>query len=112
LGGRRDVQARQLVRQVKFSLGSSSQREFSSANFYMFGKSFCEVGLNQLLCDWLLEWNIVSSEARLSSVHPGGPSVLYLKQSLAGSLPGAPQITWFTVMGCSPLLMSDKISTS
>ena len=50
LGGGREVQARRPVRQVKFSLGSSSQREFSSANFYMFGKSFCEVGLSQLLC--------------------------------------------------------------
>jgi len=35
-GGRRKVQARQPVSQVKFSLGSSSQREFSSASFYTF----------------------------------------------------------------------------
>jgi len=40
LGGGREVQACQTVRQVKFSLGSSSQREFSSASFYMFGNLF------------------------------------------------------------------------
>ena len=36
LGAGREVQARRPVRQVRFSLGSSSQREFSSASFYMF----------------------------------------------------------------------------
>jgi len=36
LGGEREVQANLPVHQVKFSLGSSSQREFSSASFYMF----------------------------------------------------------------------------
>jgi len=34
LGGGREVQAHRLVHQVKFLLGFSSQREFSSANFY------------------------------------------------------------------------------
>jgi len=40
LGGGREVQARRPVRQVKFSLGSSSQREYSSVNFYMFRNLF------------------------------------------------------------------------
>jgi len=40
LGGGREVQARRPVCQLKFSLGSSSQREFSSANFYMFRNLF------------------------------------------------------------------------
>jgi len=40
LVGRREIQARRPVHQVKFSLGSSSQREFSTANFYMFGNLF------------------------------------------------------------------------
>jgi len=35
LRGRREVQAHQSSHQVKFSLGSSSQREFSTSNFYM-----------------------------------------------------------------------------
>jgi len=122
LGGRREVQACRPIRQVKFSLGSSSQREFSSANFYVW-KSFCEVGLSQLLCiDWLLVWNVVSSEAGLSSLtrlwsrHLGmcirGPSVLYPKQSLKQSLAAqrlrAPHITGFIVMDYPPLLLSDK----
>jgi len=40
LGGGRDIQAHRPVRQVKFSLGSSSQRDFSSARFYMFENLF------------------------------------------------------------------------
>jgi len=40
LGAGGEVQARQAIRQVKFLLGSSSQREFSSANFYMFENLF------------------------------------------------------------------------
>ena len=68
-------------------------KSFSSADFNVW-KSFGEVGLSQLLCvDWLLAWNVMSSEAGLSSLthqwsgHLGvcfwGPSVLYLKQPLA-----------------------------
>jgi len=103
LGRRGEVQARGPIHQVKFSLGSSSQRDFSSANFYMFGKSFGEVGLSQLLCiDWLLAWNVMLSEAGLSlthlrsghlGVHFQGSFALYLKQSLAVQPPRAPQIT-------------------
>jgi len=59
------------------------------------------VGLSQLLCiDWLLAWNVVSSEAGLSSVTRlwsghldmciRGPSVLYPKQSLKQSLAAQP----------------------
>ena len=56
----------------------------------------------------------LSSLARLRSGHLGmyfrGPSLLYPKQSLKQSLAAllAPQITWFTVMGYPPLLLSDK----
>jgi len=101
LGGGREVQAHQPIRQIKFLLGSSSQRKFSSANFYMFGKYFCEVGLSQLLCvDWLLAWNVVLSEVGLHSLthlrsghlgmRIGGPSVLYPKQPLATQPSTAP----------------------
>ena len=64
-------------------------------------KSFCEVGLSQLLCaHWLLARNIVLSQAglcsltRLWSRHLGmfirGPSVLYPKQPLAARPPPYP----------------------
>jgi len=44
------------------------KRVFKCQFLYVW-KSFCEVGLSQLLCmDWLLVWNVVSSEAGLSSV--------------------------------------------
>jgi len=67
----------------------------------MFGKLFCELGLSQLLCiDWLLAWNVMSSEVGLGSLtclwsgHLGmyirGPSVLYPKQSLKQSLAAQP----------------------
>jgi len=36
LGGGREVQAVRPVHQIRFSRGSSSQKEFSSANFYTF----------------------------------------------------------------------------
>jgi len=90
-------------------------------------KSFCEVGLSQLLCiDWLLAWNVVSSEAGLSSVTCLGAGILvcvfeghlcFIQSNLWSnlwlrSLCGVPQITEFTVMGYPPLLLSDKISTS
>jgi len=81
-------------------------------------KSFCKVGLSQLLCiDWLLVWNVVSSEAGLSSVtrlrsgHLGmcirGPSVLYpkqfLKQYLAAQPPQRPTDHWVYSDGLSSL---------
>jgi len=80
----------------------------------MFGKSFCEVGLSQLLCIyWLLAWNVMSSEAGLSSVtrlwsgHLGmrlqGPSVLYPKQSLAVLPLWRPTDHWVYHDGLSPL---------
>jgi len=80
----------------------------------MFGKSFCEVGRSQLLCiDWLLAWNLVSSEAGLSSLtrlqsgHLGmrfqGPSVLYPKESLAAQPPRRPTDHLVYSDGLSPL---------
>ena len=102
------------------------KRVFKCQFLYVW-KSFCEVGLSQLLCiDWLLAWNVVSSEAGLSSVtrlqsgHLGmcirGP-LCFIQSNLWSnlwlrSLRGTPQITGFTVMGYPPLLFSDKISTS
>jgi len=78
------------------------KRVFKCQFLYVW-KYFCEVGLSQLLCiDWLLAWNVVSSEAGLSSVtrlRSGhlvmwirGPSVLYPKQSLKQSLAGQPPL--------------------
>jgi len=102
------------------------KRVFKRQFLYVW-KSFCEVGLSQLLCiDWLLAWNVVSSEAGLSRVtrlrsgHLGkyirGPSVLYPKQSLKQSLamqpPQCPTDAGFTMMGYPPLLLPDSISTS
>jgi len=81
-------------------------------------KSFCELELSQLLCiDWLLAWNVMSSEAGLSSVtrlrsrHLAmcirGPSVLYPKQSLKQSLAAqplrCPTDHWVYSDGLSPL---------
>jgi len=76
------------------------KRVFKCQFLYVW-KSFCEVGLSQSLCiDWLLAWNVLSSEAGLSSAtrlrsgHLGmciqGPSVLYPKQSLKQSLTAQP----------------------
>ena len=80
----------------------------------MFGKSFGKVRLSQLLCtDWLLAWNVVSSEAGLSSLtriwcrhlgmHCRGPSVLYLKQSLAVQPALRPTDHWVYSDGLSHL---------
>jgi len=71
------------------------------------------VGLSQLLCiDWLLAWNVVWSQAGLSSVthlwsgHLGmrfqGPSVLYPKQSLAEQPPPCPTYHLIYSDGLSP----------
>jgi len=57
----------------------------------MLGKSFCKVGLNQLLCiDWLLAWNGMSSEAGLSSLtrlwsrHLGPGAICSLSEAISG----------------------------
>jgi len=80
----------------------------------MFGKSFSEMGSSQLLSiDLLLAWNVMSSAAGLSSLtrlwsgHLGmpfwGPSVLYLKQSLAVQPPLHPTVHFVYSDGLSPL---------
>jgi len=72
------------------------------------------VGLSELLCvDWLLAWNVMSSEAGLSSltclwsghlcVCIRGPSVLYPKQFLAVQTPRCPTDHLVYSDGLSPL---------
>jgi len=86
-------------------------------------KSFCELGLSQLLCiSWLLAWNVVCQKRDSAVWHAYGAGILacasrghlvFIQSNLwLCSLRRTPQITWFTVMGCLPLLLSDKISAS
>ena len=97
------------------------KRVFKCQFLYVW-KSFCEVGLSQLLCvDWLLgSWRGMScchkqdSAVRLAY----GAGILLCAQEghlcficsnlWLCSLHRAPQITWFTVMGYPPPLLSDK----
>jgi len=87
------------------------QREFFKCQILYLWKSFCEVGLSQLLCvDWLLAWNVVSSQAGLSSLTrghlgmcSGGPSVFYPKQHLAAQPSPLPTDHWIYSDGLSPL---------
>jgi len=81
------------------------------------------MGRSQLLCvDWLLAWNVVSLEVRLSSsthfqsghlgMCSGGHLFFIWSNFWLCSLHQVPEITWFTVMGYPPVLLSDKISAS
>jgi len=80
------------------------------------------MGLSQLLCvDWVLVWNVVSSEVGLwqfdmplewASWYVLKGTICFLSEATSGCMASVLEIIRFTMMGYPPFLLSDTISTS
>ena len=118
-----EVKARQLSHQVRYLLGSSSQREFSGARFYTSEnllarwrggtKSIivCRLALG-MECRVVRSrtWQFNTPSEQVSSYVLRGQMFFIRSNLWLRSLRCTPQIPWFTVMGYPPLLLSDKRS--
>jgi len=113
LGGEREVQACRPVRQGKFSLGSSSQRQFQVPIFICL-EIFLRVGTKSIIVYRLalgMECRVIRSgtqqcdtPSEQASCYVYSGAICALSKAISEAISGSPQITEFTVKGYPPLL--------
>ena len=117
--GEREIRAYWPIRQVRFSLGFSTQGGFQVPVFiglkiFSWGGTksiiMCHFALGMVCCvvgSGTQQFNTLSEQASWYVLRGG--HVFFIWSNLwLRSLHRIPEITWFTVMGCPPLLLSDK----